>query len=465
MRRTLLVLIVLASISWAAEEAPWYAKKDTWQETLDAAREAFAEHVAERSAASTLPDFGREPFTVAAWIQTKRGGTIVARAPATGKWAPQAKALFVRNGRLCYDIGWVGCVESKSKVADGTWHHVAMSMDGKTIRLYVDGKLDKSGALKSGPDVAGHMLKLGAAASNFPRPQSPFVGLLDEVFLYRGAVPAKQVRTLAEVPPSAPAAKLVAHWALDGNLKDSGSGKHHGAAVGTVHWAEGKVGQALKLDSSAHATVGDPTLAFNAVWALLKRDFGKSITPLFDGYSFGGWRRRNRPGHGWGGVWEVSDGAIDGRQEWPGSWSMLASRKRFGDFDLYLDVKTHWPVESEVLLREAGREEAYQVTLHTREDGEVGSIVGPPFSDIQAPAKGWAQLWKKDGWNRLRIRIQGNPPTIRTWLNGKPMAELKDPAAKPRLPDRGHIGLTVHGDEDCFNNHAFFRGILLVPVE
>ena len=57
-------------------------------------------------------DLGTADFSVTAWIKTRGAGTILARGPAQGKWQPKGKTFFVREGRLCYDVGWVGVVES-----------------------------------------------------------------------------------------------------------------------------------------------------------------------------------------------------------------------------------------------------------------------------------------------------------------------------------------------------------------
>ncbi|MFK7817791.1 MAG: DUF6797 domain-containing protein, partial [Planctomycetaceae bacterium] len=86
--------------------------------------------------------FGGEDYSVAAWVRTNRGGTIAALTSA-GKWAPGGKSLFIRNGRLTLDIGWVGAVEGEKVIADGRWHHVAAThkKDGR-VQLFVDGKLD-----------------------------------------------------------------------------------------------------------------------------------------------------------------------------------------------------------------------------------------------------------------------------------------------------------------------------------
>ena len=191
----------------------------------------------------------------------------------------------------------------------------------------------------------------------------------------------------------------------------------------------------------------------------------EGFTELFDGKTLNGWRRCNEPGHGWGAVWSARDGALDGVQEWPGAWGMVATAKTFGDFELRLEVKTDWPLDAGVMLRSGLDGRAYQVLVHSRPDGDVGGIAGSRIGDFSAPAKGWKKLWKKADWNELRIVIKGNPPEIHTWLNGAPVADFKDDAKEPRLPATGHIALKVHGDEGCFNNHVAVRHIRVLELK
>ena len=46
-----------------------------------------------------------------------------------GEWKPDSKALFLRGGRLVYDIGWVGQMQSEQRYNDGKWHRVLLTHD------------------------------------------------------------------------------------------------------------------------------------------------------------------------------------------------------------------------------------------------------------------------------------------------------------------------------------------------
>ena len=463
--RCLFVLSAFLAVRAFAADPPWYARKATWEKTLEASREAWEKARKEAPPSVPLPDFGKDDFTVMAWIRTRHDGTIVAKAPASGKWAPQGKTFFVRQGRLCMDIGWVGSVQSRRQVADGKWHHVAVAKQGSTLRFHTDGQPDGGGKLKFGADVGGHVVKIGFTCPDFPRTGSGFRGELDDVRIYRRALSADDIRAHAGKLQPAKAKGLVAYLPFEDGLADA-SGSHNDAtASGKLATADGKFGKALKLAGKAHAVVGaGGAPRFDSlVWPLLERDFG--IVRLFDGSSLDGWLRRNRPGHGWGSVWAATDGAIDGVQEWPEALGMLATRRAFADFELRLEVKTDWPIDTGILLRESGFGRGCQVVIHCRPDGDVGGIAVNEPAELRAPAKGWKGLWKKDDWNRLRIVIRGDPPEIRTWLNGKPTATWKHDGKGDRPAARGPIALKVRGDGDCFNNHACFRNILLLQLK
>jgi len=454
-----------AAAAEKADDPDWYAKKATWVETLEAAREAFAEHIKRPDVTRPLTDFGRGDFTVTAWVRTRKGGTILAKAPAEGNWAREGKTLFIRDGRLTYDIGWVGTLGGKTNVADGKWHHVALVKDGKTLRLVVDGEVDKEGSLDGGPDVAEHVLKLGHTADNFPRGQAGLAGDLDQVCLFARALSPKDVRAAAETDNPAGIDGLAACWTFEDGLADT-SGKGHDAfAKGSATPVKGKVGKAIHLDGRSAAVVSAEA-GFARVWPLLARDF-PNVESLFDGQSLTGWYRRNRAGHASGAAWEAAGHAIVGVQELPGSIGMLISRKAFGDADLRFQVRSDWPVDAGVHLRMNQFGGGYEVTLHARNDGDVGGVVcGGFFDHVHTKATQWKDAWKKDDWNDVRITIEGQPPVIRTFLGGKPMAtfeakglDLDDPP-----PAEGPIALKITGPESSFNHRVYFRHLRVQPM-
>jgi hypothetical protein len=113
--------------------------------------------------------------------------------------------LFVRNGQLSYDVGWVGYVRSDSRVVDGRWHHVAVTFEDRTdaATVYVDGRRDGRRELRLAPDPEEHVLKLGFGP---PRSLCPlhFDGLLDDLRIYKRVLGGPEVLALAGNRPAPP---------------------------------------------------------------------------------------------------------------------------------------------------------------------------------------------------------------------------------------------------------------------
>lgn len=212
---------------------------------------------------------------------------------------------------------------------------------------------------------------------------------------------------------------------------------------------------------------------------------------LFDGRTLDGWHKNPDPiGHGTGGRWAVGDGAIVGEQDPPGSGNggILLTDRKFGDFELRIDMKPDWGVCSGLFLRGNDAGQCYQMMVDYHDAGNVGHIYGegtggfnnrpfdifgtyddqqnltgiearknenevPPAYSISTDA--WAKAWKVNDWNTARVRVVGNPPKITTWLNGVKVSEFDGKTfdgngydrekVNQQLGSEGHIAVQVHG--------------------
>lgn len=161
-------------------------------------------------------DFVGNDYSVTARIRAQQDGTIFSHTNATGPWVPNGKALFVRGGKLCFDVGWVGVVTSKRAVGDGKWHQVTLTWKQQTgeVRLYVDGQVDATGVLKLlDKQVASATFRLGFAAEDFPTP-SHFQGDIERVRFYQRVLTDKEVRS-APVDQGKPN-RMLGDWDLKG---------------------------------------------------------------------------------------------------------------------------------------------------------------------------------------------------------------------------------------------------------
>lgn len=168
----------------------------------------------------------------------------------------------------------------------------------------------------------------------------------------------------------------------------------------------------------------------------------QGFTPLFDGKTLTGWRQA-----GGEATYRVEDGQIVG-EVGPGHNSFLCTEKTFADFVLKLDVKLDVPGNSGIQFRSHQREDGvvfgYQCEIDPSDRAWSGGI-------YDESRRGWLDTLenrpearsalKKDAWNEFVIEAVG--PSIKTWINGVPCAELTDTADA-----EGFIALQVHaGDQ------------------
>jgi hypothetical protein len=178
-------------------------------------------------------------------------------------------------------------------------------------------------------------------------------------------------------------------------------------------------------------------------------------TPLFDGKSLAGWTQRGGKAE-----YRVEDGVLIGRCVPNTPNSFLCTTRDFTNFLLEIEFKVDPGLNSGVQLRShcfnqptniawhngqlripAGRVHGLQVEIDTTARAWTGGI-------YEEGARGWLNnltsnqtarvAFRQNEWNQFRIECQG--PSIRTWLNRVPSADLKD----DRVP-AGFIGLQVHG--------------------
>jgi len=150
-------------------------------------------------------------WTISAWIKTTQSGTEPAnRGTVFANGGDEAGGiryalavneeylgtLVVTTDNDTYKVQAFG----KTAVNNGNWHHVVGMRNADQLRVYVDGALDADASLPAGYDLSGvsqHNAYIGAITDH--RDNSLFkyfVGLIDEVCIFGGAIDANGVRSL-----------------------------------------------------------------------------------------------------------------------------------------------------------------------------------------------------------------------------------------------------------------------------
>ena len=138
-------------------------------------------------------DLGAD-FTAMATFEARGDGTLFSKCAPAGKWSADAKALFIRSGRLVYDIGWLGAITGGPNVTDGKPHTAVLTLRDGTARLWVDGKqvAEKAGFARA--DRKEHVLKTGRAGTDFGGDFTK--GKINAVRLWQRALPDAEVALL-----------------------------------------------------------------------------------------------------------------------------------------------------------------------------------------------------------------------------------------------------------------------------
>ena len=241
---------------------------------------------------------------------------------------------------------------------------------------------------------------------------------------------------------------------------------------------------------------------------LLGNPSQKGYVSLFDGKTLSGWHtNKEKIGHGTGGRWQVEKGVLTGEQDPPGSGNggMLMTDKKYGDFELEIDLMPDWSIDSGVFIRTNEKGECFQIYVDYRNNGLIafistegrdrmfirpfyidgimndkGNLIGfdtkPDARDVawkldyllyHATPEIWKKTWKIGKWNTMRIRCVGKYPRITTWLNNTMICDFdgetcpsplyrKEQLAE-ELGREGHIALQIHGGKGSWKEGSKCR--------
>jgi hypothetical protein len=193
----------------------------------------------------------------------------------------------------------------------------------------------------------------------------------------------------------------------------------------------------------------------------------REFTSLFDGKSLKGWNKLTSYS-GDDGKWEVIKGVIAGDQ-WPeGKGGLLVTVKKYADYEVYTEVKGDYPIDSGLFLRVQPDVLSYQITIDYRPDGEIAAIYSPGGGEFLVHKPDGIKLWKKDEYNTVVARIEGQPAKIKAWVNGVQVQDYTDTLFKDkfRVPETGFLGIQVHpGASWGKGNKIWFRKIMIKELK
>ncbi|GAB3979592.1 hypothetical protein GCM10028806_45270 [Spirosoma terrae] len=168
------------------------------------------------------------------------------------------------------------------------------------------------------------------------------------------------------------------------------------------------------------------------------------FTSIFNGKDLAGWHTSRTSHQGTTGNFYVENGVITLKQRPYGQGGILLTDRTYRNFELYLEAKIDSFCNGGIFLRSSESGMAYQIELAT--PGGLGDLLGERMNVSKgAKATNIARVWKTNDWNAFRIRMEGDIPRIRLWVNDELMWDVTEPVNDfVAGATSGMIGLQAH---------------------
>ncbi|MGC3943601.1 MAG: DUF1080 domain-containing protein [Chryseolinea sp.] len=184
---------------------------------------------------------------------------------------------------------------------------------------------------------------------------------------------------------------------------------------------------------------------------------------LFNGHDLSGWHVSRTSHQGTTPNFFVKDSAIIVNQKPYGQGGVLLTNKKYHSFELHIEVKIDSFCNGGIFLRSTESGQAYQIELAL--PGGNGSLYGEAMSVSRSvKAEGVERVWRPGDWNSLRIRMQGDIPTVALWINDVFMWEVTQPkndftagATSGMIGLQSHWSATYQGLPGGFNMPGAWR--------
>ncbi len=186
--------------------------------------------------------FAAGNFTIEGWVRTTQGGEILSQYPdnsgngfrlSLGTKTGQSGITNNGEGRIQFSVtgstGIYAVQTHPSRIADGTWHHVAVVYDGKNASIFLDGGLQKLSLPKT-PPAGGNLpvnsknpLIIGAAGTSAAGYSNYYGGLLTELRLWNQSLTVSQIEDRMAMRLTGRETGLVGYWRLDKDFSNVSS--------------------------------------------------------------------------------------------------------------------------------------------------------------------------------------------------------------------------------------------------
>jgi 3-keto-disaccharide hydrolase len=206
----------------------------------------------------------------------------------------------------------------------------------------------------------------------------------------------------------------------------------------------------LHGQTPAPAPQGQPPRALTEEQIAKPAPIPDGFTPIFNGKDLTGWHVSKTNSHGTTPDYHVMHGMIVGTQQPMGEGGILLTDRKYRNFEVFMEVKPDWGCDSGLFLRASEAGQAYQVMMDYLPGGTMGGVYGEGLQGVSGKnainaQEAWPKAWRREEWNTVRARIEGDVPHIMVWINDQLVTDFTDSAnhAAGGATD-GMIAIQVH---------------------
>jgi len=171
-------------------------------------------------------------------------------------------------------------ITGDSPVTDNVWHHAAVTYDGSTLKLYLDGDLDEAISVNMTPRSDSVQYNaIGSALDSSGTPSGYFNGEIDEVRIWNTARSQAEIQAYMNSTLSGTESNLVAYYQFDessSNTASDATGSYDGTLNGDPQWVTSDAsltemappGNALSFDGADDYIILNNTLTLNNTYTV-----------------------------------------------------------------------------------------------------------------------------------------------------------------------------------------------------
>lgn len=187
-------------------------------------------------------NFGTHDFTVMAMLESRQGGTVVARKGTAGGTGNGGFLLVVNpDGSVKFatdnGFGYFQVVTGPTRVLDGACHTIAGIRSGARLSILLDGvevPATPSGNAAPPLNVNNYLPLTIGRTQQGQEPHNQFIGAVMNVSLWNLALSGDMVVKAAFARIAGDEPELRGYWALNGNTQDRSRNTNMASIVGSV---------------------------------------------------------------------------------------------------------------------------------------------------------------------------------------------------------------------------------------